>query len=194
MIYEWDPAKAADSERKHGVSFDEATTVFLDPLAETFDDPDHSADERRFITIGESTQRRLLFVAHADRGVDRVRISVRGKQPAVKPMPTKSAEPNESDDLRPEYDLSKLTGGVRGKYYERATAGTTLVLLERDVAEAFPDGETINQALRALIKVAESKVRTTGAKGTLANTALQPTGRARKARSKSRKRARAARG
>ena len=74
VIYEWDPAKAADSKRKHGVSFDEAATVFLDPLAETFDDPDHSAHERRFITIGESTRRRLLFIAHADRGVDRVRI------------------------------------------------------------------------------------------------------------------------
>ena len=74
MIYEWDPAKAADNERKHGVSFDEAKTVFLDPLAETFDDPDHSADERRLITIGASTQQRLLFIAHADRNVDRVRI------------------------------------------------------------------------------------------------------------------------
>ena len=74
MIYEWDPAKAVDNERKHGVSFDEATTVFLDPLAESFDDPDHSAAERRFITIGISSQQRLLFVAHADRGVDRIRI------------------------------------------------------------------------------------------------------------------------
>lgn len=109
-------------------------------------------------------------------------------------MPTKSAGQNEIDDLRPEYDLSKLTGGVRGKYYERATAGTTLVLLERDVAEAFPDGQTVNQALRALIKIAETKVRTTGSRGNLANTALQPTSRARKPRSKSRKRARAARG
>lgn len=63
MIYEWDADKAAADERKHGVTFDEAQTVFLDPLAETFDDPDHSTDERRFITIGQSTQRRLLFVA-----------------------------------------------------------------------------------------------------------------------------------
>jgi hypothetical protein len=47
-------------------------------------------------------------------------------------MPTKNAVPRHNDDLRPEYDLSKLTGGVRGKYYERATAGTTLVLLERE--------------------------------------------------------------
>jgi hypothetical protein len=109
-------------------------------------------------------------------------------------MPTKSAVPSDHDDLRPEYDLSKLTGGVRGKYYERATAGTTLVLLERDVAEAFPDGQTVNQALRALIKVAKAQARTQSSRGTLANTALQPTSRARKVRSKSTKRSRAARG
>jgi len=48
--------------------------VFLDPLAETFDDPDHSLEEHRLITIGASTAQRLLFVAHADRGTDRVRI------------------------------------------------------------------------------------------------------------------------
>jgi len=109
-------------------------------------------------------------------------------------MPTKNEVPSESDDLRPEYDLSQLTGGVRGKYYERATAGTTLVLLERDVAEAFPDAQTVNQALRALIKVAKTQIRSTSARSKLANTALQPTSRARKRQRKSRKRARAARG
>jgi hypothetical protein len=92
------------------------------------------------------------------------------------------------DDLRPEYDLSKLKGGVRGKYLERASVGTTFVLLEPDVAEAFPDGRTVNQALRALIKVAESRVRT--ARGELANRPLHPTSRAkRKAKSKPRSRA-----
>jgi len=100
--------------------------------------------------------------------------------------------PSESDDLRPEYDLSKLTGGVRGKYYEGATAGTTLVLLKRDVAEAFPDAQTVNQVLRALIKVAQTQARSS--RGKLANTTLQPTSRARKGRVKSRKRSRAARG
>jgi hypothetical protein len=74
VIYEWDPQKAARNLRKHGVSFDEAITVFLDPLALTFDDPDHSVDERRFITIGLSIEQRLLFVAHADRSEDRIRI------------------------------------------------------------------------------------------------------------------------
>ena len=108
-------------------------------------------------------------------------------------MPTKNAVPGESDDLRSEYDLSKLTGGVRGKYYERATAGTTLVLLDRDVAEAFPDGRTINQALRALMKVAQAQVRTTASRGALAHKAVQPTSRA-KRKPKSKSRSRAARG
>lgn len=74
MIYEWDPAKAAANRRKHRVTFDEATTVFRDPLALTFDDPDHSLEERRFVTIGVSARQRVLFIAHADRRVDRVRI------------------------------------------------------------------------------------------------------------------------
>ena len=74
MIYEWDADKATANERKHGVTFEEAQTVFLDPLAETFDDPDHSAGERRFITIGTSRRQRLLFVAHVDRDDDRIRI------------------------------------------------------------------------------------------------------------------------
>ena len=106
-------------------------------------------------------------------------------------MPTKNEAAKSVDDLRPEYDLSQLKGGVRGKYYERASAGTTFVLLEPDVAEAFPDGRTVNQALRALIKVAESRVRT--ARGELANKPLQPTSLA-KRKAKSKARPRAARG
>ncbi len=74
MIYEWDARKAKLNERKHRVSFEEAATVFLDPFALTFDDPDHSIDERRFITLGESDGHRLLFVAHADVAEDRTRI------------------------------------------------------------------------------------------------------------------------
>ena len=106
-------------------------------------------------------------------------------------MPTKNEAAKNVDDLRPEYDLSQLKGVARGKYYERASAGTTFVLLEPDVAEAFPDGRTVNQALRALIKVAESRVRTT--RGELANKPLQPTSRT-KRKAKSKPRSRAARG
>ena len=58
------------------------------------------------------------------------------------------------DDLRPEYDLATLKGGVRGKYYKQAIAGTNLVLLEPDVARAFPDSRAVNRALRMLQEIA----------------------------------------
>ncbi|MGH7832839.1 MAG: BrnT family toxin [Candidatus Binatia bacterium] len=73
MTYEWDPKKAKANLRKHGVSFEEAATVFLDPLAMTFPDPDHSYEEEREITIGLTTRRRVVFVLHCPRG-DRTRI------------------------------------------------------------------------------------------------------------------------
>ena len=67
MQFEWDPAKAARNLAKHGVSFDEASTVFGDPLAITFPDPDHSVGERRSLTFGVSVEGRLLVVNHTDR-------------------------------------------------------------------------------------------------------------------------------
>jgi uncharacterized protein len=71
--FEWDPRKDAAKERKHGITFDEASSVFGDPFALTADDPDHSLDERRFLTVGYSTQHRLIIVAHTDR-TDCIRI------------------------------------------------------------------------------------------------------------------------
>lgn len=73
MHFEWDPAKAAESLSKHGVSFEEAATVFRDTLSATGQDPDHSFDEERFITFGVSTSGRLLVVAHTEFG-DIIRI------------------------------------------------------------------------------------------------------------------------
>lgn len=66
MIFEWDPQKSKVNLSKHKVSFEEASTVFNDPLSRTFDDPDHSIDEQRFIIIGHSEKHRLLFVCHTD--------------------------------------------------------------------------------------------------------------------------------
>lgn len=73
MIYEWKPRKAAVNLRKHGVHFSEASSVFLDAMAWTFEDPDHSDEEDREITIEMSVKGRVLFVAYAARG-DRVRL------------------------------------------------------------------------------------------------------------------------
>ncbi len=63
------------------------------------------------------------------------------------------------DELRREYDLSKLKGGVRGKYVARYRGGTNLVLLSPDVAEYFPDEQSVNTALRTLIRVAKRPLR-----------------------------------
>ncbi len=68
MRFEWDGSKATSNIKKHRVSFDEAVTVFYDPLAATFADPDHSHEESRLVTIGYSAQGRLLVVCHVERG------------------------------------------------------------------------------------------------------------------------------
>ena len=73
MEFEWDEEKNSKNIRKHGVSFEEAATVFGDELSDTFDDPDHSAEENRFVIIGTSERGKLLIVAHTDRG-DNIRI------------------------------------------------------------------------------------------------------------------------
>src|SRR5262249_19714239 len=67
----------------------------------------------------------------------------------------KASMKQRNGDLRPEYDLASLKGLVRGKYYKRALAGTNLVLLEPDVARAFPDSDSVNRALRLLRDVAQ---------------------------------------
>jgi uncharacterized DUF497 family protein len=73
MEFEWDPTKAARNLQKHGVSFNEAASVFGDPLSITVPDPDHSLDEDRFIIVGLSHLGRLLIVAHSEQG-ERLRL------------------------------------------------------------------------------------------------------------------------
>jgi uncharacterized protein len=66
--FEWDSQKAAENLKKHGIAFEEALTVFGDPLAKIFDDPEHSDDEPRELIVGHSAERRLLIVSFTDRG------------------------------------------------------------------------------------------------------------------------------
>ena len=68
MKFQWDEKKERANVEKHGVSFQEATTVFGDPLAATISDPDHSHGEPRFITIGHSSSNRLIVVSHTEEG------------------------------------------------------------------------------------------------------------------------------
>ena len=67
MNFEWDPEKTRRNLRKHGVSFGEAVGVFGDPLSVTYEDPEHSWEERRHLTVGTARSGRLLIVSHTDR-------------------------------------------------------------------------------------------------------------------------------
>jgi hypothetical protein len=64
LLFEWDPKKARLNVRAHGISFDEASTAFRDPLSRTIADPLHSADENRFVLVGQSMRGQLLVVVH----------------------------------------------------------------------------------------------------------------------------------
>lgn len=73
MQFEWNEKKAASNLSKHRVSFEEAKTIFDDPLYVDFYDPDHSEDEERYIIVGESNRGRLLIVSYTERG-DSIRL------------------------------------------------------------------------------------------------------------------------
>lgn len=72
LRFEWDPHKAAINQRKHGISFEEAQSVFGDEHARLIDDPDHSAEEDRFLLLGLGNRLRVLVVAHCYREADRI--------------------------------------------------------------------------------------------------------------------------
>jgi uncharacterized DUF497 family protein len=84
MRFEWGSEKAKSNVKQHAVSFEEAVTVFYDPLAATFNDPEHSHEEHRMITIGSSSRGRLLVVCHTERpGALRLisaRVATRGER------------------------------------------------------------------------------------------------------------------
>lgn len=73
MNFEWDESKADSNLSKHSITCDDATTVFGDPLAITFADPDHSIEEERFLTFGRTSDGKFLVVSHSDRN-DRIRL------------------------------------------------------------------------------------------------------------------------
>ncbi len=159
MRFDWDKRKAAGNLAKHKVSFEEAATVFGDLLSDTFDDPDHSIDEQRFLIIGHSKMGDCFLFrtpTTAKPFVSSVRESRHAEN--VSNM-NKDKNKIEDNEMRSEYDLSELKNRVRGKYVERYNEGTNLVLLEADVQKAFPDSESVNEALRMLIKVANHQIQ-----------------------------------
>ena len=113
LNFEWDHDKAVQNLKKHGVSFEEAASVFGDPLSLTIPDPMHSRQEHRFIIIGESVKKH-------------------------------------KSQMLPEYDFSS---GMRGKYVKKYAKGTNLVVLSPDVAKVFVNSQSVNAALREVMKL-----------------------------------------
>ena len=112
LTFEWDPRKDRRNRKKHGVAFDEALTVFADPLGRIMDDPRHSEGERRLTLLGLSGRGRLLAVMFTERGEHRVRIPLAPGAPRVMNAMTmkKPARKHGSaaariadDDISPEY-------------------------------------------------------------------------------------------
>ena len=94
LLFEWDPEKARLNVKRHGVSFDEASTAFRDPLSRTIDDPLHSDDEERFVLIGQSHKGCTLVVVHTERA-DRIRII------SARVATNKERSRHEEDEKRP---------------------------------------------------------------------------------------------
>ncbi len=154
MAFTWDPDKATENVRKHGVDFVEASTIFGDPLEVTIPDPEHSEGKVRFLSLGQSAEARMLVVAYTEReGKIRI-IHARTAAPKERRAYESASEPK-TDELRPEYDFA---GGVRGKHHDAYKAGTNVVLLDADVAKAFPDSASVNTALRLLLDIAEKQL------------------------------------
>jgi hypothetical protein len=86
----------------------------------------------------------------------------------------KAPAKRQDDDLLPEYDLSHLRGGIRGKYYRQATAGTNLMLIEPELAKVFPDAESVNRALRLLVDTAEAATGPVGRRQGTSNKRARP--------------------
>jgi hypothetical protein len=159
--FEWDHAKAGSNLEKHGVSFEEAVTVFADPLSLNMPDPAHSADEKRFLVLGMSTRDRLLVVAYAERPPRTRLISAREATVGANAMTMKKAKSKakpdpDRDTLQPEYDFSKA---VRGTTAARYAKGTNVVILDPELRELFPTSEAVNEALRELAAIAKRAVR-----------------------------------
>jgi uncharacterized DUF497 family protein len=146
----WDPKKAEENLRKHGVAFEEAETVFRDPLLVTIYDEEHSDGEDRMVSIGESTRRRTLVVWFTPRdGIPHL-IGAREAKRKERRRYMRGDEIRDEPPLSEMKDEYDFTNGVRGLWYLPNLRIT--VHLDPDVSKAFPTEKAVNEALRYLIK------------------------------------------
>jgi uncharacterized DUF497 family protein len=148
LTFEWDANKARTNLIKHGVSFEEAATVFADLRSLTIPDPVHSTVEHRFVILGMSHRGKLLVVVHTDRATIFASSARNGRADENEAV-MKKARKKDTEMLR-EYDFSP---GVRGKYARDYAKGSNVVVLEPDVAKVFPNAQAVNTSLRRLAEI-----------------------------------------
>lgn len=152
--FDWDPAKATSNTVKHGVAFDEAITVFRDPLAQSILDPDRSAGEERWITLGEGCHwQSACGCAHLGRYRCRSQRSPHHLGPAADPKRGASVSRG-PDAMKDEYDFSNAQ---RGRFYRRDAALVPPVHLDPEVlafltARAEARGVSLSELVNALLK------------------------------------------
>jgi uncharacterized DUF497 family protein len=158
FTFEWDGAKAASNRRKHGVSFDEAVTVFGDAGALTFADTDHADNEDRSRTYGLSSKAGCSSWSTRS-GATMYASSVRERR---RSMSKKSTKPDDQDI--PELTREQLGRGVRGKYFKKFTQGSNVVVLRPELQKAFPTSQAVNDALTSYLAFAREAKSLTGGK------------------------------
>jgi len=152
LRFEWDRKKAASNLSRHRVSFEEALTVFSDPLARIFDDEDHSVEERREIIIGHSSQRRLLVVCFTAQG-GRLEFSVREQRQEESGRimkKTSRARRIRREEMRREHQFDYRKSRPN-RFAPLMKGGTVAVVLDPDVASVFRSPEAVNSLLRSVI-------------------------------------------
>jgi uncharacterized DUF497 family protein len=149
LTFEWDPRKARSNFAKHGVGFEEASTIFGDPLSLTIPDPEHSKIEDRLVTMA------VLLPVNCSLSFTRIEAIIFASLARAAPAAVnarvmkKGSNKSGRKPMRNEYDFSK---GERGKYARRYAQGTNVVVLEPDVAKAFPNSKVVNVSLRGIIR------------------------------------------
>ncbi len=132
LEFEWDPRKDRSNNRKHGIGFAEAMSVFSNPLARIFPDEEHSAEERREIVIGQSAARR-------------------GRSGTImKSRSRAKPNPKQPDELRAGYHFD-YTKAKPNRFAGRVRPESVAILLDPDVAQVFKSAESVNAVLRALV-------------------------------------------
>ena len=156
MASRWNDGKNESNWQKHGVSFEEADTVFDDSLIIVIDDPEHSHEEDRYVAIGATCEHRLVVVSYTIRNDEPWLISARMAEARERKKYMGADSINDGGDIRPFYDFS---GGVRGKHFRGRSRTMVSYGIDAEIAAYFPTSEDVNKALRTLIEEGRVPVR-----------------------------------